>query len=155
MHPPSPPCDGFSAAMLNFTDWSIPTAQSPPLWLCFAGVVRWWTDSSWNAALGEERACCVSRKLRGGGVKRRRGEKESDLGVPWERTSRLLCFLIPLSSEQQGGKKREEMEQKGVKDDEGEGIMFSPMGSRRVGPRKSLCVYNCTPVILSFLKPQS
>lgn len=32
-----------------------------------------------------------------------RGE-DSDLGVPWEWTSWLLCFLIPLSAEQQGGR---------------------------------------------------
>lgn len=52
--------------------------------------------------LGEERACCVSRKLRGGGAEGRRGGKECDLGVPWEWTSLLLCFLIPCNAEQQG-----------------------------------------------------
>lgn len=40
VRPPSPLCDGFSAAMLNFPDQSIPTTHSPSLWPCFTSVVR-------------------------------------------------------------------------------------------------------------------
>lgn len=125
VHPPSLLCDGFSAAMLNFTNRSIPTAQSPSLWPCFTGVVRWWTGSSWNTGLGEERACCVSRKLRGGGAEGKGGEERGERPGCSMRVDRLAVMLSNSPQRRTAGGMREEREQKGAEDDEGEGIMFS------------------------------
>lgn len=85
-------CDGFSSAMLNFSNRSFPTAQSPSLWPCLTGVVRWWTGSSWNIGLGEERACCVRRKLGGGGAEGRGGEKSATW--VFHESGRLCCYAF-------------------------------------------------------------
>lgn len=61
-----------------------------------------------------------------------RGE-ERDLGVPWEWTSRLLCFLIPLNAELQGGIEKRRSMKGGGGWWGGRNHVFTLKGSRRVG----------------------
>lgn len=84
VHPPSKLCDGFSAAMLNFTDQSSPQLRArlydPAPSVCCAGDLAPPETGVWEkkrAPLCEQEAW--RRWSRGKGR-----EDESNLGVPWE-----------------------------------------------------------------------
>ena len=73
--------------------------------------------------------------------------EESDLGVPWEWTSWLLCFLIPLSTEQQGGweKRRSKRGRRMMRVKES---CFHTRGEQAGGLRECVCVHPYTSVVL-------
>lgn len=136
VHPPSKPCDGFSAAMLNFTDRSTPQLRArlydpaPSAW-CAGDLAPPETG-----VCEKKRALLCEQEARRRWSRGKGREDESNLGVPWEWTSWLLCFLIPLSTEQQGGGGE------GAKGYRGwwgwRNCVFTPKGSRR-GQCNSIC----------------
>ncbi len=80
---------------------------------------------------------------------KRRGE-ESDLGVPWEWTSWLLCFLIPLSSEQQGGREKRRSK-RGRRMMRVKESCFHTKGRQAGGLKELLCVHLYTSTVLYLL----
>lgn len=125
--------------MVNFTNRSIPAAQSPSLWPCFTGVVRWWPGSSWNTGLGEEKGPAVwAGSLEE--VKQREGEGRRQRPGCSMRVDLLAVMLSNSPQRRTAGGKRLEKEQKGADDDEGEGIVFSHQKEAGGGVRERLCM---------------